>query len=216
MNFWATSPPQPTTLAGKFRAITDGICLKIGLRVRQNPVLDAVLAPIYHYLRRATARLERLVARWQAGQHIPRTRPVRRTPATTPAPEATVPPPRAPKPRLPSRPGWLLHLVQPAAAYNQHYEILVASPEMAELIAAAPQVGRILRPLFRMYNLPVPENLRLPPRRPRLRAPRPAKPVPAIKPATARERRAWLNYYPGRIRLAPNIPNPLRRKKTPA
>ena len=51
------------------------------------------------------------------------------------------------------------------------------APEMAEFYAAAPQAGRILRPLADMIGAPVPDWLRLP-RRVRKRAP-PPRPSPA-------------------------------------
>ena len=187
MNFWTTSLPEPTTLTGRFAAIIDGIGRKIGAQIATHRHLEPILALAYHYLRRTISRLERLVARVLAGKHI-----IRRRPAS--ARNRAVPP--TPRPRLPSRNGWLVHLAQPTAQHIGHLETLVASPEMRDLIVAAPQAGRILRPLFRMYALPMPEMLRLPPRPPR---PRPARAEPAIKPASAQERRAWLNYSPGRI-----------------
>ena len=208
LNFWATSPPEPTTLAGRLGAIMGGIGAKIGAHLAANRHLEPVLALVYHYLRRAAPRLERLIARWKAGKLTPRRRPTR--PAPNPA-EAT---PRAPKPRLPSRNGWLVRLVQPTAQHIGQLQAMVASPEMAELLAAAPQAGRILRPLFRMFATELPDILRLPPCP---RAPRPPRPPPAVQPVTARERRAWLNYSPGRLRKPwPNAATPPGGKFSPA
>jgi len=210
MTFWSTSPPEPTTLAGRLGAIIGGIGIRIGAHLAMNRHLEPVLALIYHYLHRAAPRLERLIARWKAGKLTPRPRPAR---PARPAPIAAEAVPRAPKPRLPSRNGWLVRLVQPTAQHIGQFQTLVASPEMAELLAAAPQAGRILRPLFRMFATELPDILRLPPRP---RAPRPPRPPPAVQPVTARERRAWLNYSPGRLRAPwPNDPTRPNRKFSP-
>ncbi len=211
MDFWATSPPEPTTLAGRFGSIIAGIGVKIGAHLSANRHLEPILALVYHYLRRAVPRLERLIARWRAGKLTPRPRTA--SPAAIAA--EAIPSPR--KPRLPTRRGWLVRLVQPTAQHIGHLQALVATPEMAELLAAAPQAGRILRPLFRMFATELPDILRLPPRPPRPRPPRPAKAPPAVPPVTASERRAWRNYSPGPLRppwpIDPTQPN---RKFSPA
>ena len=158
MNFWATSPPPPTTLIGRFRAVIDGIGVKIGLHLGANRHLEPILSLVYAYLQRSTARLDRLIASWHAGTLAPPPPPRAR-----PTPDQRAPDHRAPCPRLPSRNGWLLHLVQPAAQHAGHLHTLVASPEMAELLAAAPQAIRILRPLLKMLGIqPFPPILRRP------------------------------------------------------
>ena len=50
------------------------------------------------------------------------------------------------------------------AHYANAFIPLVADPEMQAMVAAAPQVGRILRPFCHMLGLPLPEWLRLPKR----------------------------------------------------
>ncbi|MBV8094423.1 MAG: hypothetical protein JO110_14600, partial [Acetobacteraceae bacterium] len=63
-----------------------------------------------------------------------------------------------PPPRLPGGFGWLLRLVPGAAAYGSQVQHLLADPEMAALLAGAPQAARILRPLCRMLGIrPGPE-----------------------------------------------------------
>ncbi|MBN9562298.1 MAG: hypothetical protein J0H14_16470 [Alphaproteobacteria bacterium] len=63
---------------------------------------------------------------------------------------------------------------------------LLEDPEMRAFLAAAPEAGRILRPLWRKLTPEaLPEILRLPPRprQPRApRPPRPAKPAPGSGP----------------------------------
>ncbi|MBN9559359.1 MAG: hypothetical protein J0H14_01360, partial [Alphaproteobacteria bacterium] len=66
-----------------------------------------------------------------------------------------------------------------------HLQALLEDPEMREFLAAAPQAGRLLRPLWRKLSPDVlPDILRLPPRPPRPRKPRaPRPPRPARPPA---------------------------------
>jgi len=194
----------------------DGICLKIGAHLGANRHLEPVLALAYYYLKRTASRLERLIARWQAGTLIPRHPAARASRAPAPAPSLAETGPRTPKLRLPSGKFWLIRLVQPTAQLYPQLEQLVASPEMAELLAAAPQAGRILRPLFRMYGLPMPEILHLPPVPRRPRPPRSAKLAPAVTPVTAQERRKWRNYSPGRLPDWLGARDPPRRKFSPA
>jgi len=166
--------------------------------------LQPLMTLIWLYLHRPAQRLARLIAKLQAGTLAP---PRPRTAATTP------PVPRAPKLRLPSRHAWLIRLVQRTAQLYPQLEILVGRPEMADLLAAAPQAGRILRPLCRMLGIrPLAPVLRLPERP---RPPRPVKPKPAVPRITARERRALLSYSPGRLPSWINHPDPPRRKFSP-
>jgi hypothetical protein len=60
---------------------------------------------------------------------------------------------------------------------------LVDDPEMRALLAASPQAGRLLRPLWRKLTPdPLPEVLRLPPKPPRPARPRLALPERARPP----------------------------------
>ena len=63
-------------------------------------------------------------------------------------------------------------------AYRPQLQAFLDDPELAAMAAAAPQVGRLVRPLCRMMNMPPPPYLLLPkrPRRPR------PKPEPKPKP----------------------------------
>jgi hypothetical protein len=67
---------------------------------------------------------------------------------------------------------------------DSHLRALLEEPEMRALLAAAPQAGRILRPLWRKLSAePLPEMLRLPARPRKPRAPRPSRPArPASGP----------------------------------
>ena len=62
------------------------------------------------------------------------------------------------------------------------FAYLMALPEMAELLATAPRLWRVLRPLCRMFGITPPEDLPPPPAAPRRRA-------PAAAPDPQRKRR---------------------------
>jgi hypothetical protein len=60
------------------------------------------------------------------------------------------------------------------AGFDEMLQALLDDPEMRALLAASPQAGRILRPLWRkLSTYPLPPVLRLPPRPRRPRAVRP-------------------------------------------
>jgi hypothetical protein len=59
------------------------------------------------------------------------------------------------------------------AVYAGQVQTFLADPEAAALLEAAPQAGRILRPLCRMLAIPLPDHLRRP------------KPSPEPPPAVA-------------------------------
>ncbi|HST76425.1 MAG TPA: hypothetical protein VLJ20_13695, partial [Acetobacteraceae bacterium] len=68
---------------------------------------------------------------------------------------------------------------------DEMLQALLDDPEMRALLAASPQAGRILRPLWRKLSpRPLPAVLRLPPRPRKPRPPRVKPPVVArVKPA---------------------------------
>ena len=115
--------------------------------------------------------------------------------------------------RLPTANAWLVRLVQPTVQFAGQIETIIARPEIQELLAAAPQAGRIFRPLYRMLGIPLPPSLRLPARP---RRPRPAKVAPAVKPLSARARQRLLNYSPGRIGETHRRLAPYRQEFSPA
>jgi hypothetical protein len=86
---------------------------------------------------------------------------------------------------LPTRFGWLQKMV-PAAhmgAGYLDYMLQETDSETRALVAAAPQAGRILRPLCRILGTPIPDWLALP-KRPR----KPRPPKARATPAARRER----------------------------
>jgi hypothetical protein len=113
--------------------------------------------------------LERLIARWRAG-----TLPKPRLPRAGQSRKAS------PKPTLPTAPAWLVARVgYTAAGFGSQLQHALSDPDLAAFLAAAPQAGRLFRPLYRMLGIEPPAPLRRQPR------PRPARPKPPPKPKPA-------------------------------
>jgi len=128
---------------------------------------DEVWGLVWNRLGRLAARFQRLFDRWRTN-----TLPARPLPrATRPAP-ATAPQ----HPRLPRQIGWLNQRIPESAPPSGQLEAALHDPDMRAFVEAAPQAGRLLRPLCRALGVALPEWLRLPPRPRPPRAPRPPRP----------------------------------------
>ena len=167
--------PLSTPLAQSYASPIDAVCRTLAHHAALNRLLAPVLGQLGTRLRRMLPRLDRLALRWQAGRNLtprpPRKRPAGPRPAPPATPFAGV--------RLPGRRAWLLHLCPHASFGISTVERMLADPEIAALAAAAPQTGRLLRPLCRMYGIAPPAWLALP-RRPRKPRPR-AEPKPRLR-----------------------------------
>jgi hypothetical protein len=96
-----------------------------------------------------------------AGSARRRAAPARPTAASHPA--------DGPRPQDDARRyGWVLHITYAAMLRRFDLIEMLDDPDMPALLATAPQLGRVLRPLCRMLALKLPDMLRLP-RRPRRR-----------------------------------------------
>lgn len=159
--------PSPTRApAERFAQIIDTLCSAVAARAATHRLARPVLVLLWSWLRRTARRFGRLAARVQAG------RPSRPRRPAAPRP----PRPRAPRtPRLPRGFAWVIRLVPYAAAGSaSQLQHLLAEPDMAALIAAAPTAGRLLRPLCRMLGVRLPPALILP-LRPARRSATPAR-----------------------------------------
>ncbi len=115
-------------------------------------------------------------------------------------------------PHLPMRRAWLRAL----AGFNVSNQasglrLLIASPEFAEFLAAAPQAARHLRPLWRIIDTSPPPPAIAPPPRPK-RAPKPRpepKPRPALPPLN-------LPAYIRTVARAWKLPHERRRRPPPS
>jgi hypothetical protein len=84
---------------------------------------------------------------------------------------------------------------------------LLADPEMTALIQAAPQAGRLLRPLCRNLGVELPPCLQPPPR-----PPRPARAAPSSLPkprAKKLSRKRWGPGLPWLLRVPPRPRTPI-------
>ncbi|MCC6720454.1 MAG: hypothetical protein IT555_21485 [Acetobacteraceae bacterium] len=200
--------PTRTPLAGRLAMIVEAMREPIAQRAIRDRVLTVLLGLVYWRLVRMVTRLDRLILRWQSAALRPPGPSRAGQPRPAPAPAAP------PKPRLPRGRAWLIRLVQPTAQFAGQVEHLLADPETARLLAAAPQAGRIFRPFCRMLGIEPPPLIRLPPTPPRPARPRPARPRPA-RPRPPRppgpELPPLLPLYP--IGFRPPL---LRRRFSPA
>ena len=106
--------------------------------------LTVLLVAVWGRIARMRVRLERLVALWRAGK-LPK---LRKSRAGEERPQSV----RVPS-IIPRTPAWLLVAVRDAALARAGLENLLSEAECAEFLAAVPQAGRILRPLFRMLGI---------------------------------------------------------------
>ena len=155
-----------------------------------KPLSAEALGLLYNRLGRLARRFAALFARWQSN--------------TLPTPRAqrarTTPRPATPLQHFPRAQGWLTRRMPQAAPGGGMLEALLHDPEMPRFIAAAPQAGRLLRPLCRALGQPLPNWLQLPPRpkpapqprpQPAPHPPRQDRPLPSYVRAAVR---AWKKY----------------------
>ena len=160
----ATAPTPAEQVAG----IVDGLKRAIAAWAAKHPASAPLILLLWNRLSGMVRRLAAIAA-----NPTPRPRPRR--------PAAQQRKPRKPYRRLPGGQAWLIRLVPGSVAFGSQLRHLLAQPEMADLLAAAPRAGRVLRPLCRMLGVaPLPAALTPPPR--------PARPCqpPARKSAAHR------------------------------
>jgi hypothetical protein len=141
-----------------------------------RPLMSLILHRIIvisHLFRRVAERIA-------AGRPFPRRRGAIARPGTADTPGGAPGTPRKPPADpLPRRQGWLGFYLPEIVLHRGQLSQLLATPEMAALIEAAPvQMGRVLRPLCRMLGLKPPPAIAPPPRRRPVRQPRPRPPEP--------------------------------------
>ncbi len=112
--------------------------------------MEAVVAvEVYRRVSRSIGKIERLLVRFRAGK-------LWRMPKRDAAPARPV---RGAGvgPRLPRRFGWLMKLGGcQAAGFGAQLQTVLSTPELAELLVASPQAGRILRPWCRALAVELP------------------------------------------------------------
>ena len=173
-----TAPPIPVQafapdLARRFGLIIACLVALVSRRLLREPRLALLIVPLCTRLRRAARRFERLMARLAAGTPLKPHPSGAPTSASPGAPTSASPRPGGPHQTvLPTGRGWLIRVLgYEAAGYASQLQALLAEPAAAELLAATPKAGRILRPLSRMLAIGA-FTLR----------PRPARAAPVAEP----------------------------------
>lgn len=142
------------SLADRFARFIERLCAVIGVYGAVFPWARPLVAAAQDRVRRLGERFAHLAARASAGRLRARRQGAAHRPDITR---------RRPPTLAPTTP-WLMQAVAAAVHCAEPLNRLLADPEMAQLVAAAPQAGRILRPLCRMLRVKRPAYLR-PPRR---------------------------------------------------
>jgi len=168
----------------------EGLCRTIAAQSAGGRLAGPLICLIWSRLRRLSIRVATLLARIRPGAPPRPTRaqtqpsPVRRHPA----PQSPPPPPAPPSPLarpacLPRRVGWLVRLVPASAPSGSQLQHLLSDPEMAALVAASPEMRRLLRGLCRMLGVRLPPAPLPAPEAPPAAVP-PAIPPAAVPPPT--------------------------------
>jgi hypothetical protein len=167
------------SLTDRFAYFIEGLRKDVAAEGPRGRVAVPLIVLVWGRLRRMVARFASVVARFRDGT-LPeagsgRRRPARARPASLPCPAD-----------LPRRVAWVLQVIPGAACWRAGIEEMLDDPEMAAIVAGAPQIGRVLRPLCRMLGIePVPALVL--PRRRALNRP-PPSPGPEDPSGPARRR----------------------------
>jgi len=170
----------PTGILFRFslfiEAMKRGLMDDAGHRQLIGPTIGVLL----NYITNTRRRLAALHARFAAGKlpAAPRRRATPRPAAERPGSER----------QAPAIPPGRVFLHYGLGAFTGELRDLLNDPEMRALLAAAPQAGRLLRPLWRKLTAePLPGVLRLPPRPRKPRPPRPtaARTAPDLRPVAS-------------------------------
>ena len=161
----AATPSPPTTsawaLAGRFARFISGLREAVAASIEHNPALMGIAARLWNRLTEAAERFAAIAAH-------PVARPRRRPAEPAPMPADAVPTrPAAPRRTLPRTNGWLARMAPETVPFGIDLAYLLAQPEMKELLAAAPRLWQVLRPVCRMFGItPYDAPPRPPPVRP--------------------------------------------------
>ena len=187
------------------------VCEAIAAQHKEGRLFGPLLILTWRRLRQAGLKVLAVAAAYAAGRlpWCPRPlRPYRPRPSTPDtAPAAAPPAPVAEKLKLPTGFGWLLKRARVGWG-RSHLEILLADPEMQDLIAVAPQIAHHLRPVCRMLGVKPPPGL-FPARRKSRRPPRETPPpAPAASEPAAAKRRVRSGYELPEKRAIPGLYEP--------
>ncbi len=172
------APSTPTGLMCRFGLLVERLRWTLADWVDRNPRNRDVLGPLalllWKYLQRTTRKLAALHAQFAAGTLVSATLASATLASATRKDRARR---RAAEPAESTSRGTPLPSGPVLARFGAGYLgawllALVEDAEMQALLAASPQAGRLLRPLWRrLTNDPLPAPLRLPPKPPRSEQP---------------------------------------------
>ena len=197
-------PAPGPSLSQRLTLVVQALRAAIAAHAARDRAAVAVAWLVWPYLNRLAHRFAALAARVQAGKGVV-------APTTRLRAAAEVPRLQAPRPRPPGLPqgfAWLARLAPSILPLRSQVCHLLGDPELAALLAAAPQAGRILRPLCRMLGIEAgPEFPRA------LFAPPDPPPSPAVA-LLASESPATPSPTPQPQPPAPSRPPPRRRARS--
>ncbi len=202
----------------RFAFIIEALCQAAAERSARRWIAVAIANLIWMRLRRTGARFAKLAARVRAGA-LPAATRASASGASDQSAESRAdrqakrrksddPADRSAK-RLPRGFAWLLRLVPEAAVYGSQLNHLLSDPEMVALLEAAPQMGRLLRPLCQMLGIRLSEppscsgRVSAPQPRPPVRPPTMARPPTMVRPLMPVRPR---EVPPPRCRKRPAVP----------
>ena len=173
-------PTQPTP-SERLASLLFALVQALDSRCLVGALAQPLFILIMGRLRSIRYGFARLAARVEAGGFAPRRPAAPRSPATEKKPRRRNP--------LPQGFAWLIKLVPDVTASASQLQFLLADPDMAALLAAAPeQLRRPIRSLCQMLGVPAPATLPPPP------DPRPPKPRVERKPRPRREELPKVRY----------------------
>ncbi len=201
--------PRPP--AERFATLTESVARALAAEGLRLGLVAPWLALVWCKLRSTGARILRIAAALEAGTL--RLTPPRPLPPLPPRTGDASPRPdhaKARRKEIPQGFGWLLRRVTALSFGRSQLEYLLAEPDMAALIAAAPPIAHHLRPICRMLGVKPPPGL-FPARRPPRRTRPPAPPKPA--PEAAEEKPAATGRPDGPF--PPFVPRKRKRRRRP-
>ena len=150
-----TPPPIPSCFAQLFALILNGLQLAMGAGQKQAGVDPELVRAMWNRISGISARFVALVAAFREGRLRPR-RP--RAGSSRKGGSA--------KPfRFPSKFGWFIQFGSEVCCRRSQLEHwLATNQDAAAFFAAVPQAARLIRPLWHLLGLELPEALRLPKR----------------------------------------------------
>jgi hypothetical protein len=159
----AASPSATSAwaLAGRFARFIGGLRGAMAAGAGHNPVLMDLAARLWNRLTEAAERFAAIaahpVARSRRRPAEPAPMPADAVPADAMPANAVPTWPAAPRRTLPRTYGWLARMSPETVPFGIEFAYLLAQPEMTELLATAPRLWRVLRPLCRMFGITPPE-----------------------------------------------------------